>query len=92
MGVESSDDSVVLVALSATKDALFALEQSSTSILGEADDSLVEVGSKLKVAEIQRSYGVSDREVEAARVEGESVTDCLKRLIVERSALLLVQD
>jgi KEOPS complex subunit Cgi121 len=92
LGVESSDDKVVLVALSGSKDSLSELEKNSTSILGEADDSLVEIGSKPKLAEIQRSYGVSDREIEAARFDGENVTDCLKRLIVERSALLLVQD
>lgn len=92
LGVESSDDEVVLVALSDSKIALSDLEKNSTSILGEVDDKLVEVGSKMKIAEIQRSYGVSNREIEAARVEKESVTECLKRLIVERSALLLVQD
>lgn len=92
VGVRPSDDKVVLVALSDSKIPLFALEKNSTSILGELDDKLVEVGSTMKLAEIQRSYGVSNREIEAARFEKESVTGCLKRLIVERSALLLVQD
>src|SRR5881409_936589 len=74
LGVEPTDRQVVLVALSG-------------SLLGEADGGLVEIGSSQKLAEIQRSYGVSKREIEAARFEGESDSEVLKRLIVERSAL-----
>jgi len=68
------------------------LERASGSLLGEADVGLVQIGSSQKLAEIQRSYGVSKREIEAARFEGENDSEVLKRLIVERSALLDVQD
>src|SRR6266704_2048182 len=79
LGVEPADRQVVLVAL-------------SESLFGGADDSLIEIGSRRKLAEIQRSYGVSKREIEAARFECENDSEVLKRLIVERSALLDVQD
>ncbi len=92
LGVEPTDRQVVLVALSESKEALQELERVSGSLLGEADGGLVEIGSSQKLAEIQRSYGVSKREIEAARFEGESDSEVLKRLIVERSALLDVQD
>src|SRR5438094_5834831 len=92
LGVEPADRQVVLVALSESKEAIQKVESLSKSLFGEADDSLVEIGSNRKLSEIQRSYGVSKREMEAARFEGENDSDVLKRLIVERSALLDVQD
>jgi len=92
LGVEPTDRQVLLVALSESKEALQELERASGSLLGEADVGLVQIGSSQKLAEIQRSYGVSKREIEAARFEGENDSEVLKRLIVERSALLDVQD
>jgi len=57
-------------------------------ITGEQDESLIEIGSKQKMARLQRSYRVTSREMDAARLEGETDPSVLKRLIVERSALL----
>jgi tRNA threonylcarbamoyladenosine modification (KEOPS) complex Cgi121 subunit len=92
LGIESSDDKVVLVALSESVEALHDLEKASRSALGELDESLVEISSRTKLDEIQRSYGVSTKEMDAARFLGESDEQVLKRLIVERSALLSVPD
>ncbi len=92
LGVEPSDEKVVLAALSESKEALHELEKASKSLLGDSDDSLVEIGSKRKLAELKRSYGVSSTEMEAARFEGETDAQVLKRLIVERSALLSIKD
>jgi tRNA threonylcarbamoyladenosine modification (KEOPS) complex Cgi121 subunit len=92
LGVEPSDDKVVLVALSDSREALRELEKASTSLLGDPDDSLIEIGSKRKLAELQRSYRISEKEMEAARFEGETDAEVLKRLIVERSALLSISD
>lgn len=92
LGVEPTDERVVVVALAKSRDPLEALEKTSKSIFGEVDQSLVEIGSKEKLTTLQRSYNVSNREMEAARFEGESNPDVLKRLIIERSALLSVAD
>ncbi|HEX4919497.1 MAG TPA: KEOPS complex subunit Cgi121 [Candidatus Bathyarchaeia archaeon] len=92
LGVETSDKRILLVALSDSKDVLQVLERDSKSMFGETDDRLIEIGSKRKLASLQRSYGVSNRELEASRFEGESVADVLKRSIIERSALLSVID
>jgi len=92
LGVGPTDHKVVLVALSESREALEDLEKATRSLLGDPDDGLVEIGSKRKLAEIQRSYGVSKREMEAARFEGETDEHVLKRLIVERSALLDLED
>src|SRR6266540_3000013 len=62
LGVEPTDRQVVLVALSESKEAIQEVESLSKLLFGEADDSLVEIGSNRKLAEIQRYYGVSNRE------------------------------
>ena len=93
LGVGSEDSRVALIALSDSKDAIQELaRQSEWIVSGEQDDDQIEIGSKRKMAKLQESYGVTSKEMEAARLEGESETSVLKRLIVERSALLDLQD
>ncbi len=92
LGVDPSDRQVLLVALSESKAALQKLEEESKTLLGESDDNLVEIGSKRKLVDIQHAYGVTRREMEATRFEGETDSQVLKRLIVERSALLDIED
>jgi len=93
LGVDSDDSRIALVALSNSKDATQELDRHAKSVVGgEEDYGLIEIGSKQKIAELQRSYGVADTEMEAARLEGETDSSVLKRLIVERSALLDIED
>ena len=92
LGVERSDTKVVLAALSESREHLLELERVSRSLLGDSNDDVIEIGSKQKLTELQHSYGVSKMEMEAARFQGESDAQVLKRLIVERSALLSVRD
>jgi tRNA threonylcarbamoyladenosine modification (KEOPS) complex Cgi121 subunit len=93
LGVDSEDSRVALVALSESKEALEELARQSELIVGgkQADD-LIEIRSERRAARLQRSYGITGKEMEAARSEGESDSTVLKRLIVERSALLDIQD
>jgi tRNA threonylcarbamoyladenosine modification (KEOPS) complex Cgi121 subunit len=93
LGVDSKDSRIALVALSDSKDVILELDRRARLILsGEQDDDLIEIGTKQKMAQLQRSYGVTSREMEAARFEGETDSSVLKRLIVERSALLDIRD
>jgi tRNA threonylcarbamoyladenosine modification (KEOPS) complex Cgi121 subunit len=93
LGVDSKDSRIALVALSDSKDAILDLDRRARLIVsGEQADNLIEIGSKQKMAQLQRSYGVTSREMEAARFEGETDSSILKRLIVERSALLDIRD
>lgn len=93
LGVDSKDSRIVLVALSSSKDAIQNLaRQAESMISGEEDDSQIEIGSKHKMVKLQDSYGVTRKEIEAARLEGETDSSVLKRLIVERSALLDLED
>jgi hypothetical protein len=59
---------------------------------GKQDDDLIEIRSRQRIARLRRSYRVTSKEMEAARVEGETDWSVLKRLIVERSALLDIDD
>ena len=89
LGVDSKDSRVALVALSGSKDAILELDRQANSVIGgERDESLIEIVSKQKMRVLERSYGVTSREIEATRSVGEADSSVLKRLIVERSALL----
>jgi len=93
LGVNSKDSRIVLVALSDSKDAILELDRRARLIVsGEQDDNPIEIGTKQKIAQLQRSYGVTNREMGAARFERETNPSILKRLIVERSALLDIRD
>jgi tRNA threonylcarbamoyladenosine modification (KEOPS) complex Cgi121 subunit len=93
LGISPSDRQVLLVGLSESKEALEELEKIAGSIIGgEPDLKLVEIGSEGKLRGLQKVYGVTKREMEAARLSGESDPAVLKRLIIERSALLDLAD
>ena len=93
LGVDSKDSRVALVALSGSKDVISELERQADSVIGgERDDSLIEIDSKRKMDLLQRSYAVTGKEVEATRSVGEADSSVLKRLIIERSALLDIKD
>ena len=92
LGVDSEDSRIALVSLSDSKDAILELDRQANSVIGgERDESLIEIGSKRKMDLLQRSYGVTGREMEATKSVGEADSSVLKRLIVERSALLTIE-
>jgi tRNA threonylcarbamoyladenosine modification (KEOPS) complex Cgi121 subunit len=89
LGVNSEDSRVALIALSQSRDSIEELARHAESIIkGKQDDGQIEIGSEQKMTKLQQSYRVTRREMEAARFEGETQSSTLKRLIVERSALL----
>ena len=93
LGVDSKDSRVALVALSGSKGAILELDRQANSVIGgERDESLIEIGSKRKMDLLQRSYAVTAKEMEATRTVGEADSSVLKRLIIERSALLDIRD
>jgi len=93
LGVDSKDSRIALVALSDSKEAMQELDRRARLIVdGEEDDNLIEIGSKQKMAQLQRSYGVTSKEMEATRFERETDSSLLQRLIIERSALLDIRD
>src|SRR5437879_6380453 len=92
-GVDSKDSRIAIVALSDSKAALEELAREAQSIVGgEPDDDLIEIQSEQRMAKLQRSYGITSRAMEATRFEGEIDSSVLKRLIVERLDLMVMQD
>lgn len=55
---------------------------------GRSDDSIIDRESGRKISELKKAYGVEERELDASKLPGESSKMALKRLILERSALL----
>ena len=93
LGVDSRDSRAALVALSGSKDAILELDRRADSVIrGKRDEGLIEIGSKRKMDLLQRSYAVTSREMEATRSVREADSSVLKRLIIERSALLDIRD
>ena len=92
LGVDGTDTRVVLLGLSDSKEALEQLSGDASSMFGgKSDDRLLDIDSRQKLAELKRCYAVSVREMDGARISGENDADVLKRLIVERSALLVTR-
>ncbi len=53
-------------------------------------DSILEL-SEEKIGGLMKVYGVTKRELDAARMAEESNADALKRLVIERSALVALE-
>ena len=92
VGVEPSDHKVALVGLSESKEQLSDLEGISGPLLGTANSRVIEADFGQKLSALRKFYRISDREMNAARFEGEADSEVVKRLIVERSALLRIPD
>jgi len=58
---------------------------------GKLDPEVLEIRSKRKLSELKRVFKIGDRELEASRLEGERDDVVVKRLVIERSALLALE-
>lgn len=89
LGIVPDDRRISVVALSDSKNLLQESSRAIESeIGGDPDDSVIEIDTGRKAALLKRVYHIAPREVEAARFPGEKESDVLKRLVIERSALL----
>ncbi len=92
LGVGPRTNNVVLAAITNDKTNPQDLGRRAASVLNaKADDTVVEIISTGKQRELMRAYKVSDTEIEAARQFDEEDGSVIKRLIIERSALLAVE-
>src|SRR2546422_4022772 len=89
LGVTPQTREVVMTIFSRqslNEDEVNALAQSVFG--GRRLDGVIEISSGKKIRELCRSYGISSEELAAARLPSERVNSLVKRLILERSALL----
>ena len=56
------------------------------------DDAVIELQSAKKIRSLKKAYKISDRELESTRVSCETDEMILKRLVIERSAMLVLEN
>ena len=89
LGVSPQTRAIAVVGLSKSKQALARLPIIIEKMTGGKPDSkILEVGSGRKLLGLKKLHGITARELEATRVSEERDEEVVKRLVVERSALL----
>jgi tRNA threonylcarbamoyladenosine modification (KEOPS) complex Cgi121 subunit len=92
LGVQAMDKKIVFVALAESERPLKDLAADVNSIInGREQDDLLDICSSEKIANLKEAYEIGSREIEAARLPGEPEEGVLKRLVIERSALLTLE-
>ena len=92
LGLKPETTDVALAALSDKNFSPVLIDKTAEALRASLDDRVLEISSKKKAAVLSNVYGVTRVELEASKLPGESPESVLKRLIIERSALLSVQD
>ncbi len=93
LGVDTSSRELALVGLSETElDSTLLRGEVAKVVQGVPDDTVLEIGTLAKVRALRKAYNVSDRELNSSRMPGEAENSVLKRLIIERSALLVLEN
>lgn len=89
LGVTPQTKEIVVTILSKQSPSENKLTSLAQSVLGgKRQDTVIEVSSSKKIRELSTTYGISSKELAAAQLPSEKTNSLVKRLIVERSALL----
>ncbi len=68
------------------------LEESlEKSLQARTDDRVIEISSRKKALELMKVYDISKKTIASAQLPNENEVSVLKRLVIERSALLTVE-
>src|SRR3989442_11172881 len=93
LGVDTSNVELALVGLSETElDSNLLSGEVAKVVQGVPDDTVLEIGTLAKVRALRKAYNISDRELNSSRMPGEAENSLLKRLVIERSALLVLEN
>ncbi len=93
LGVDTSSMELALVGLSETElDSDVLSGEVAMIVQGVPDDTVLEIGTLAKVRALRKAYDISERELNSSRMTGESENSVLKRLVIERSALLVLEN
>src|SRR2546427_9961234 len=93
LGVSESSVELALVGLSETElDSDVLSGEVAKIVQGVPDDTVLEIGTLAKVRALRKAYNISERELNSSRMTGESENSVLKRLVIERSALLVLEN
>src|SRR2546421_11571618 len=93
LGVSESSTEIALVGLSEKNTDFSALIDRATDVFrGIPDDSVLDVETIEKQRDLKKAYNISDKQLNASKMSGESEGTLLKRLVIERSALLVLEN
>ena len=93
LGVSESSTELALVGLSENSTDFSALIDRATDVFrGIPDDSVLDVETIEKQRDLKKAYNISDKQLNASKMPGESEGTLLKRLVIERSALLVLEN
>ncbi|HEV2119988.1 MAG TPA: KEOPS complex subunit Cgi121 [Candidatus Bathyarchaeia archaeon] len=93
LGIDSSSTELVLVGLSGTRLELSPLiSRVGKMVKGMPDDTVLDIETTTKVRALRKAYNISDRELDSSRMPREDENEVLKRLVIERSALLVLEN
>ncbi len=83
---------IVLIALNSNKDKIEEFfSQASKFFIKEIEDSILEEWSEEKIQKIKEAFKISKEEIDAIKVKKVHLPEILKKLIIERMALLSVK-
>jgi tRNA threonylcarbamoyladenosine modification (KEOPS) complex Cgi121 subunit len=93
LGVTASSTELVFVGLSETNlDPNVLISRVAKAVNGLQDDTVLDFDALPKPEGLKRAYHISDFELNSARMPGEAEDSVLKRLVIERSALLVLEN
>lgn len=93
LGITPSCTEVALVGLSETKLDPDVLRSTAANVVnGAPDDTVLDIRTASKADGLRKAYNISDKELNASRMSGETESSALTRLVIERSALLVLKN
>ena len=93
LGVTSSTSELVATGLSkAEPESPLLIAQLARMVNGEPDDSVIDFRDSRKSASLKKAYKIAQKELNSARFPGETEDAVLKRLVIERSAMLVLEN
>jgi len=93
LGITESSKELVMVGFSETNLDSSALSERATEVVGGIlDDSVLEIKTAKKVEDLKKAYNLSDKELKSSMMLTEAENSVLKRLVIERSALLVLEN
>jgi len=93
LGVTASSRELALVGLSDTRlDSNRLSNRAMESVKGIPDDTVLQIKTRKKAEDLKRAFKIPDKELNASKMPSEEDDSVLKRLIIERSALLALEN
>ena len=68
------------------------IDKATDVLRGTLEDSVLEVRTAKKQEDLKKAYNISDKQLNASKMPGETESSLLKRLVIERSALLILEN